>query len=45
MTAFDIKRDELNAAIPSLKEEKPVIFRKPIKIEDLVSGINAELKD
>ena len=32
MTAFDIKKDELNAAIPILKEENPVIFRKPIKI-------------
>lgn len=44
MTAFDIKKDELNAAIPTLKEENPVIFRKPIKIEDLVEGINAELE-
>ena len=44
MTAFDIKRDELNAELPALKEENPVIFRKPIKIEDLVSGINAELE-
>lgn len=44
MTAFDIKRDELNAAIPALKEENPVIFRKPIKIEELVAGINTELE-
>lgn len=44
MTAFDINKDELNAAIPTLKEENPVIFRKPIKIEDLVEGINAELE-
>ncbi len=44
MTAFDINKDELNAAIPTLKEENPVIFRKPIKIEDLVEGINTELE-
>ncbi len=44
MTAFDINKDELNAAIPTLKEKNPVIFRKPIKIEDLVEGINAELE-
>jgi two-component system, OmpR family, response regulator ChvI len=45
MTAFDIKTDELKATIPILKEEEPTIFRKPIKLEDLVSGVKAELQD
>jgi DNA-binding response OmpR family regulator len=45
MTAFDIQKDELKAAIPILKEEEPTIFRKPIKLEDLVSGVKAELQD
>jgi DNA-binding response OmpR family regulator len=42
MTAFDIQKDKLKAAIPILKEEKPTIFRKPIKLEDLVAGVKAE---
>jgi two-component system, OmpR family, response regulator ChvI len=45
ITAYDIKKDELKAAIPTLKEEKPTIFRKPIKLEDLVSGVKAELEN
>ena len=45
MTAFDIQKNELKAAIPTLKEEKSTIFIKPIKLEDLVSGVKAELED
>jgi two-component system, OmpR family, response regulator ChvI len=44
MTAFDIKKEDIKAAIPTLNEEKnPTVFRKPIKLEDLVSGVKAEI--
>jgi hypothetical protein len=44
MTAFDIKKEDLEAGIPTLNEEKnPTVFRKPIKLEDLVSGVKAEI--
>jgi DNA-binding response OmpR family regulator len=45
MTAFDIKKEDIEAAIPTSNEEKPTIFRKPIKLEDLVSGVKAELEN
>jgi two-component system, OmpR family, response regulator ChvI len=45
MTAFDINKEDIKAAIPTLKEEKPTIFRKPIKLEDLVAGVKAELEN
>ena len=43
MTAFDIKKNELNASTATLKEENPVIFRKPIKI-GISEGIKGELR-
>ena len=44
MTAFDIKKEDIEAGIPTLNEEKnPTVFRKPIKLEDLVSGVKAEI--
>jgi two-component system, OmpR family, response regulator ChvI len=44
MTAFDIKKEDIKSAIPTLNEEKnPTVFRKPIKLEDLVSGVKAEI--
>jgi hypothetical protein len=44
--AFDIKKEDIEAAaIPTLNEEKPVIFRKPIKLEDLIAGVKAELEN
>ena len=45
MTAFDIKKEEIKAALPKLNEEKPIIFRKPIKLEDLVAGVKAKLEE
>jgi DNA-binding response OmpR family regulator len=45
MTAFDIKKEDIEAAIPTSNEEKPTIFRKPIKLEDLVSRVKAELEN
>jgi DNA-binding response OmpR family regulator len=44
MTAFDIKKEDIEAGIPTLNEEKnPTVFRKPIKLEDLISGVKAEI--
>jgi DNA-binding response OmpR family regulator len=45
MIAFDIKKEEIKAALPTLNEEKPIIFRKPIKFEDLVTGVKAKLEE
>jgi two-component system, OmpR family, response regulator ChvI len=45
MTAFDIKKEEIKAALPKLNEEKPIIFRKPNKLEDLVAGVKAKLEE
>ena len=45
MTAFDIQKEDIKAVIPTPKEEKSTIFRKPIKLEDLVSGVKAELQN
>ena len=45
MTAFDIQKEEIKAALPTLNEEKPIIFRKPIKLEDLVAGVKAKLEE
>ena len=42
MTAFDIKEEDIKAI---LKEEKSTVFRKPIKLEDLVAGVKAELEN
>jgi two-component system, OmpR family, response regulator ChvI len=44
MTAFDIKKEDIEEGILTLNEEKnPTVFRKPIKLEDLVSGVKAEI--
>jgi DNA-binding response OmpR family regulator len=46
MTAFDIKKEDIKAAIPTLNEEKkPLIFRKPIKLEDMIAEVKAELEN
>ena len=44
MTAFDIKRDDLKIAVPSLKGEEPLIIRKPIPIDDFVLKVKEELE-
>jgi len=45
MTAFDIKKEEIKAAtLPTLNEEKPIIFRKPTKLENLIEAIKAEIE-
>jgi hypothetical protein len=40
----DIKKEDIKTTIPTLEEEKPTIFRKPIKLENLVGGLKAELE-
>jgi DNA-binding response OmpR family regulator len=45
MTAFDIKKEDLKAAASTLNTEKPVIFRKPIKLEDLIAEVKVEIED
>ena len=44
MTAFDIKKDDLKIAVPSLKAEEPLIIRKPIPIDDFVLKVKEELE-
>ena len=44
MTAFDIKKDDLKIAVPSLKGEEPLIIRKPIPIDDFVIKVKEELE-
>ena len=44
-TEVDIKKEDIKTTIPTLEEEKPTIFRKPIKLEDLVAGVKAELEN
>ena len=47
MTAFDIKKEDIEAAgIPTLNEEKNhTVFRKPIKLEDLIAEVKVEIED
>jgi DNA-binding response OmpR family regulator len=43
-TAFDIqKEEEDNLKVREILNEKPVIIRKPITIDDLVKRVKAEI--
>lgn len=44
MTAFDIHDENVKAAVPALNEEKPLIIRKPISVDDFVSKVKEELE-
>ncbi len=44
MTAFDIQEDNVKAAVPALNEEKLLIIRKPISVDDFVSIVKEELE-
>ena len=44
MTAFDIKKEDLKIAVPSLRDEEPRIIRKPIPIDDFVLKVKEDLK-
>ncbi|MEJ7641101.1 MAG: response regulator [Candidatus Nitrosocosmicus sp.] len=43
ISAFDIYKDNLKAEAPTLFEEKPLIMRKPISIDDFVLRIKENL--
>lgn len=44
MTAFDVQEENVKAAVPTLNEEKPLIIRKPISVDDFVSKVKEELE-
>ncbi len=44
MTAFDIQEENVKAAVPVLNEEKLLIIRKPISVDDFVSKVKEELE-
>ena len=44
MSAFDIPREDLKITIPTFYEEKPLIIRKPISIDDFVSRVKEKLE-
>ncbi len=43
MSAFDIHEENLKTSVPTLNEEKPLIMKKPISIDDFVSKIKGKL--
>lgn len=43
MTAYDIQNEKLDEVLPTLDSAKPLVVRKPIRIDDLVAKINSEL--
>jgi len=44
ISAFDIYKDNLKVEAPTLYEEKPLIMRKPISIDDFVLRIKENLR-
>jgi DNA-binding response OmpR family regulator len=44
MSAFDIPEEDLKTTIPTIYEEKPLIIRKPISLDDLVSRVKEKLE-
>ncbi len=43
MSAFDIYKGSLKETVPTLYDEKPLIMRKPITMDDFVSRIEERL--
>ncbi|HEY7571374.1 MAG TPA: response regulator [Nitrososphaeraceae archaeon] len=43
MTAFDIQNEKLEEELPTIHSAKPLVVRKPIRIDDLIAKINSEL--
>jgi DNA-binding response OmpR family regulator len=43
MSAFDIPQENLKVASPLLYNEKPLIMRKPISIDDFISRVKENL--
>ena len=44
MSAFDIPEEDLKTTVPTIYEEKPLIIRKPISIDDFVSRVKEKLE-
>ena len=45
ITAFDIQKEDLKAAVPELNTEKAVIIKKPINIDDLAKIVAAKIEE
>jgi CheY-like chemotaxis protein len=45
ITAFDIQKEDLKAAVPELNTEKAVIIKKPINIDDLAKTVAAKIEE
>lgn len=43
MTAFDVQNEKLNEVLPTIDSAKPLVIRKPIRIDDLIARIKSEL--
>lgn len=44
MSAFDVFEENLKIAVPTLNEEKPLIMKKPISIDNFVSCVKSKLE-
>ncbi len=44
MSAFDILEENLKRAVPTLNEEKPLIIKKPISLDDFISRVKSKLE-
>jgi DNA-binding NtrC family response regulator len=45
ITAFDIQKEDLKAAVPELNTEKAVIIKKPINIDDLAKTVAEKIDE
>jgi CheY-like chemotaxis protein len=45
ITAFDIQKEDLKAAMPELNTEKAVIIKKPIKMDDLAKTVAEKIEE
>ena len=45
ITAFDIQKEDLKAAVPELNIEKAVIIKKPINIDDLAKTVAEKIDE
>jgi DNA-binding NtrC family response regulator len=45
ITAYDIQKEALKAAIPELNAEKAVIIKKPIKMDDLAKTVAQKIEE
>ena len=45
ITAFDIQKEDLKAAVPELNTEKAFIIKKPINMDDLAKTVAAKIEE